>query len=538
MIVGNITQVPTFPSDWTTQGDLTVNGELTVTGDTSIIGNSYTYGETYIVDPITVVNYLSGAPVSGVATQYAGFEVDRGLLTNYRIVFDENDDLFKIGEVGSEQIVATRTDNISDNEIVIYDTDTKQLSGSGYYVSSFDSLQAQISSNDTDISTNAGNISANTGDISTNAGNISTNAGNISTNAGNISTNTGNISTNTGNISTNAGNISTNTGDISTHETRLDNIEDGTTLDSRYVNITGDTITGDLTVNGTFSATGLGDVSKTGTPVDNQLAIFTDANTVEGDSSLTFDGSILSVNNGATSYITLDRDAVLNIRSSANATIFKARVGGSGNDRFTINTDGNLKWGGGSGSTDVTLYRGAANRLVCGDDLQAQRLLIEGTSTYVDVSGNVMRFTDSTNGTVTLTQLSSAIDNYTDVNGDTYLGTLSIDSTQATIDATSAITSVQPTDEVLVRDASDSNYLKTVAFSDLGKYTDATVGDGSTNPITITHSLGTKDVVVSVRDNTSDELVQVSTTATSTTAISLDFTTTPTTNQYTVKVIS
>jgi len=99
-----------------TQGPWIVNGQLDVTGDVHVQGNividddSYTYGETYITDPITIVNYLSGGPVSGVVTQYAGLEVDRGLLANYQIVFDENDDSMRIGEVGDLQAISTRED--------------------------------------------------------------------------------------------------------------------------------------------------------------------------------------------------------------------------------------------------------------------------------------------------------------------------------------------------------------------------------------------------------------------------------------------
>lgn len=42
------------------------------------------------------------------------------------------------------------------------------------------------------------------------------------------------------------------------------------------------------------AAAGGGNVSNTGTPVDNQLAIWTGATTIEGDSALTFDGSLLT----------------------------------------------------------------------------------------------------------------------------------------------------------------------------------------------------------------------------------------------------
>ena len=43
------------------------------------------------------------------------------------------------------------------------------------------------------------------------------------------------------------------------------------------------------------AGTGSGNVSNTGTPVDNQLAIWTDATTIEGNSNLTFSGTVLTV---------------------------------------------------------------------------------------------------------------------------------------------------------------------------------------------------------------------------------------------------
>jgi hypothetical protein len=44
-----------------------------------------------------------------------------------------------------------------------------------------------------------------------------------------------------------------------------------------------------------WSAAGTGNVSNTGTPVDNQIAIWTDATHIEGDSNLTFSGTTLTV---------------------------------------------------------------------------------------------------------------------------------------------------------------------------------------------------------------------------------------------------
>jgi len=94
-----------------------------------------------------------------------------------------------------------------------------------------------------------------------------------------------NIATNTSNISTNAGNITTLTAQTSSYLQAADL--------SGYVN-------------------------KTGTPVDNQLAIFTDADTVEGSANLTFDGTHLAI--GGAGEVRF-RDTALLIRSSQDGQL-------------------------------------------------------------------------------------------------------------------------------------------------------------------------------------------------------------------------
>lgn len=64
----------------------------------------------------------------------------------------------------------------------------------------------------------------------------------------------------------------------------------------------------------------------------------------------------------------------------------------------------------------------------------------------------------------------------------------------------------------------------------------ATVGDGSTTAIAVTHNLGTRDVQVTVYDATSFAEVDVDVVHTSTTVVTLNFSTAPTTNQYRVVV--
>jgi len=74
--------------------------------------------------------------------------------------------------------------------------------------------------------------------------------------------------------------------------------------------------------------------------------------------------------------------------------------------------------------------------------------------------------------------------------------------------------------------------------SALGTYS-ANVGDGSNLSYTITHSLGTRDVIVETRDNNSPYgVVDVDWEATTTSAITITFQNAPTTNRYRVNIIA
>ena len=87
--------------DWATN-NLTVHGNLTIEG-TTFNANTQTV---LIEDNLLVIN--NGEVASGVASNIAGIQVDRGTATDYQFIFDETDDLFKIGEIGDLQVVATR----------------------------------------------------------------------------------------------------------------------------------------------------------------------------------------------------------------------------------------------------------------------------------------------------------------------------------------------------------------------------------------------------------------------------------------------
>lgn len=62
------------------------------------------------------------------------------------------------------------------------------------------------------------------------------------------------------------------------------------------------------------------------------------------------------------------------------------------------------------------------------------------------------------------------------------------------------------------------------------------IGDGATTTLTVTHNLGTRDVTVSVRDNSTNEIVWATPIATSTNALTLTFLQAPTAGQFRVTV--
>lgn len=96
-------------------GNLTVVGNLTVSGNSTVISTQVVELE----DNIILINSgeTSG---SGVSLNLAGIEIERGTLLNFQAVFEETTDLYKIGEVGHLQAVATREDNPLDKGILVF----------------------------------------------------------------------------------------------------------------------------------------------------------------------------------------------------------------------------------------------------------------------------------------------------------------------------------------------------------------------------------------------------------------------------------
>ena len=107
----------------TVTGNLVVGGDLTISGTTTTI-NTETVG---IEDNLILINSnQTGTPSTALK---GGLEIERGDLTNFQFVFDESDDRFKVGQVGSLQTVATRTDDgtIANRGITFFNTSTNRL---------------------------------------------------------------------------------------------------------------------------------------------------------------------------------------------------------------------------------------------------------------------------------------------------------------------------------------------------------------------------------------------------------------------------
>lgn len=100
----------TFTDNVIVQGDLTVSGNV-VSVDVETVT---------VKDTLIVLN--SGEVGAGVTAGETGIIVDRGTELDYKFVFDEVSDSFKIGQEGSLQKVATREDSPINGGVAIWDT--------------------------------------------------------------------------------------------------------------------------------------------------------------------------------------------------------------------------------------------------------------------------------------------------------------------------------------------------------------------------------------------------------------------------------
>jgi len=105
-----------------TSGPVQVGGDLTVDGNFTVQGNATQLDLTQvnIVDNFIQVNSnQTGTPPSLLK---GGVEVNRGDETNYRFVFAEDTQTFRVGTINDTQPVATRLDNMGvDSNVPVWD---------------------------------------------------------------------------------------------------------------------------------------------------------------------------------------------------------------------------------------------------------------------------------------------------------------------------------------------------------------------------------------------------------------------------------
>jgi hypothetical protein len=102
-------------------GDLTIAGNLTVNGTTTTVNTTTLDVEDNI---ITINKNQTGTPETNLLS---GIEVERGDETNFQFVFQESSDLFKVGQVGDLQAVATREDTPTNLGVAFFNASTNRF---------------------------------------------------------------------------------------------------------------------------------------------------------------------------------------------------------------------------------------------------------------------------------------------------------------------------------------------------------------------------------------------------------------------------
>ena len=152
-IGGIVSTFDTYVNQAVTTNSSPTFGNLCISGDTLINGNLYVEGNTTVIDSlvsqfqdnIILLNNNELGP--GVTLLQAGIEIDRGSNENYRIVYNETSNTFRVGPISSTKPVAIREENPLNNGIMVWNN-------SSNLVESVNQLNLSVSILDTTNSTN------------------------------------------------------------------------------------------------------------------------------------------------------------------------------------------------------------------------------------------------------------------------------------------------------------------------------------------------------------------------------------------------
>lgn len=111
---------PTF-NNLVLTGDALISGNLYVEGNTSIFNNNIIEFQ----DNLLLINRLETS--NGVSLNQAGLEIERGNLENYKIIFQESDDTFRVGFSSDLTPVLTREETPLSDGIMTWDNVIKKV---------------------------------------------------------------------------------------------------------------------------------------------------------------------------------------------------------------------------------------------------------------------------------------------------------------------------------------------------------------------------------------------------------------------------
>lgn len=109
------------------QGNSQFEGNMNINGDLRVLGNAtYINTETLVIEDNMILlnsSLSNNAPDSNLQS---GIEISRGTESNMYFIYDEESQLFMIGDAENLQGIATRTNNVAPNTIAYWNDTMKQ----------------------------------------------------------------------------------------------------------------------------------------------------------------------------------------------------------------------------------------------------------------------------------------------------------------------------------------------------------------------------------------------------------------------------
>lgn len=132
-LYGRVIEHDEFLDQGVTTNDSPTFGNIRISHDAYIEGNLYVEGNSIIFDTnliefednIILLNRLESG--SGVTLNQAGFEIERGSSENYRVVFNEPDDTFRVGFLSNLLPVAIREETPLNNGVITWNNSQQRL---------------------------------------------------------------------------------------------------------------------------------------------------------------------------------------------------------------------------------------------------------------------------------------------------------------------------------------------------------------------------------------------------------------------------